>query len=71
VLVQVVMAINGREGNEVAAMPVLYLNQNPSQHEDVGSMRCPAVADPQYWNETTLKNVAQQYSMDVLRFGYM
>jgi hypothetical protein len=71
--VQVVSSINDRSGNRVAARPVVHLNQDPKKRgiERSQSVGCLTDEEKQYWNATTLQNVAMQYSMDVLRFGYM
>lgn len=74
---QVVEEINKRAVQPVAAYPLRSLNRAPHGQARGGASEgetstCRlATGEGLYWNEATLRNIASQYSMDVLRFGYM
>ena len=70
---QVVDKINRNALQPVPASKMRQMNraQRSQGHGVSGEGGCFLAGENQYWNQTTLQNIAVQYSMDVLRFGYM
>lgn len=69
--VEIVASINKRAGTDFVAGPV----SNPNGHGDAAKGKvensCEFPEIMANFNKTTLYNIASQYAMDVLRYGYL
>lgn len=66
---QVVNEINTSSEYKVESEPTTHLNHNKGNEQASANSGCLDDEKREFWNETTLLNVAEQYSMDVVNFG--
>ena len=67
---RILAEINKRAGTAFEAQPVT----NPNGHGATGShvaTDCELPEVREMFNETTLRNIARQYAMDIVRYGFM
>ena len=67
----IVAEINRRVGTAFVAAPTKSMNGHVNAATGASEHSCSGTRVLQYFNETTARNVARQFALDIVRLGYL
>lgn len=67
----IVTEINRRAGTSFVVAPTKSMNGHVNATTGASEHACSGARVMQFYNETTARNVARQFALDIVRLGYM